>query len=92
MLDSSSLQQFRRAVTSRLAVLRSQAGLSQTALAAELGVDQSLVSRVEAGTRDLGLDEAFAWGEVLGLTSEETATLLSAAWEAHAARPEGYWK
>lgn len=91
MLESSSLESFRDEVRTRLTSLRQQARLSQTSLAAELGIDQSIVSRVEAGTRDLGLDEVFAWGEALGLPPAETAELLLESWVEFAARRKGYW-
>lgn len=75
-----------------LAALRGAAGLSQSALAAELGVDQAAVSRVEAGNRRLELAEAFAWLEALGRSATQSGVLLSTLWQEHGARPTGFWE
>lgn len=92
MRESSSLNRFRHSIAFELTRLRRQAGLSQTALAAELGSDQSIISRVEAGARSITVDELFIWTEALGLTPTETSTLLADAWSRNAARREGFWE
>ncbi|MGO3060026.1 helix-turn-helix domain-containing protein [Corynebacterium casei] len=91
MFESALKEPFRRALVIQLTQLRQQSGMSQTAIAAELGIDQSVVSRIEAGTRELGIEEVFAWGEALALRPEETSRLLAETWTTHAARRKGYW-
>lgn len=82
---------FHRALTDLLARLRADAGISQGALAAELGIDQAAVSRVEANHRRLTVGETFAWFEALGTPADEAATLLQHLWLEHGSRPEGFW-
>ena len=91
MLDSTHLDPFRTALVEQLTVLRQRAGLSQTALAAELGTDQSTISRVESGARDVDVAEAFAWCEALGLRPSETAQVFETTWVTYGARPQGFW-
>jgi transcriptional regulator with XRE-family HTH domain len=74
-----------------LADLRSEAHTSQGTLAAELGVDQAAVSRVESGQRRLTVGETFAWLEALGFSADESATRLSELWRQNAGRPPGFW-
>lgn len=74
-----------------LADLRSKSHASQGTLAAELGIDQAAVSRVESGQRRLTVAEAFAWLEALGLTADESAVKLRDLWKAHGGRPPGFW-
>jgi transcriptional regulator with XRE-family HTH domain len=74
-----------------LADLRSNAQTSQGTLAAELGVDQAAVSRVESGQRRLTVGETFAWLEALGFTADESATRLRDLWQQNAGRPPGFW-
>lgn len=82
---------FHRALTNALAQKRADAAVSQGTLAAELGIDQAAVSRVEANQRRLTAGETFAWLEALGLTAEESAALLQHLWEQHGSRPAGFW-
>jgi transcriptional regulator with XRE-family HTH domain len=49
---------------------REDAGLSQRALAAALGVPKSMVDRVETGERRLDVTELFVWAEALGVAPE----------------------
>lgn len=67
-------------------------GLSQTSLAEELGLDQTIVSRVELGGRKLSVQEVMRWLEALGLTPHESGELLAVVWSEHGARPSGYWE
>lgn len=83
---------FHRALTSALAQMRNDAAISQGALAAELGIDQAAVSRVEANQRRLTAGETFAWCEALGATAQDTAELLRRLWEDHGSRPAGFWE
>jgi len=82
---------FHYALASLLAELRSSFGVTQEALAAELGVDQAAVSRVESGRRRLTVGEAFGWLEALGLSPKESAYKLQNLWEIHGERPPGFW-
>lgn len=72
--------------------LREDAGLSQTGLAAELGVDQSLVSRVEAGSRQLTIGQAMFWLQGLGLDCDAASSLVARLWIHNGARPSSFWK
>lgn len=74
-----------------LAELRSESHASQGTLAAELGIDQAAVSRVESGKRRLTVSEAFAWLEALGLTADQSAARLRDLWKVHGGRPPGFW-
>ncbi|WP_430626041.1 helix-turn-helix transcriptional regulator [Trueperella pyogenes] len=71
--------------------LREDSGLSQTDLASELGVDQSLVSRVEAGSRQLTLGQAMYWLQALGLSCEDASSLVANLWGHNGARPRSFW-
>lgn len=71
--------------------LRTQRHASQGTVAAELGIDQAAVSRVESGQRRLTVADTFAWLEALGLTPEESAVRLSTLWQTHGGRPPGFW-
>ena len=72
--------------------LREDTGISQTGLAAELGVDQSLVSRVEAGSRQLTIGQAMFWLQGLGLDSVAASSLVARLWVRNGARPSSFWK
>lgn len=82
---------FHRALAQALAQLRTQRHTSQGTLAAELGIDQAAVSRVESAQRRLTVAEAFAWLEALGLDADESAVILRDLWRTHAGRPPGFW-
>lgn len=82
---------FHRALAAALGDLRTAQHTSQGTLAAELGIDQAAVSRVESGHRRLTVGETFAWMEALGLSASESAARLQALWEAHGGRPPGFW-
>lgn len=83
--------EFQLALSSMLSDLRLKSQASQGTLAAELGIDQAAVSRVESGQRRLAVAEVFAWLEALGLSAEESASLLSDLWKAHGKRPPSFW-
>lgn len=88
----SSESDFHRALASLLAELRTSAHTSQGTLAAELGVDQAAVSRVESGHRRLTVGETFAWFEALGMDADSTAQQLRDLWAKHGGRPPGFWQ
>lgn len=70
---------------------RQYSGLSQSALATELGVDQALISRVESGERKLSFGELMVWLEALGMDEEEMLTLIETLWAEHGSRAESLW-
>ncbi|WP_090040370.1 helix-turn-helix transcriptional regulator [Leifsonia sp. CL147] len=82
---------FHRALANLLASSRLDAHLSQGSLAAELGIDQAAVSRVESGHRRLTVGETFAWFEALGFTIDDTSDTLAELWRTHGGRPPGFW-
>lgn len=82
---------FNRALADLLAKLRSDIELSQGSLAAELGIDQAAVSRVESGQRRLTVGETFAWFEALGVDPAEASERLLQLWESYGGRPPGFW-
>lgn len=82
---------FHHALATLLANLRNERQTSQGTLAAELGVDQATVSRVESGHRRLTVGETFAWLEALGMETTSSASILRALWDAHGGRPPGFW-
>lgn len=87
----SGEDEFARALSARLTELRVDSKTSQVTIAGELGVDQGMISRVEAGRRRLGVGEAFAWLEALGLTAEQSSSELCTLWVIHGGRPPGFW-
>jgi transcriptional regulator with XRE-family HTH domain len=58
----------RKALAGELVVLRRQAGLSQTEVAARMGTSQSAVARLEAGQGDLRLSSLERYAAALGRT------------------------
>lgn len=82
---------FHRALTQLLCELRIEAHLSQGALAAELGLDQAAVSRVESGQRRLTVWEIFSWFEALGLDVSLMSQKLASLWIEFAERPPSLW-
>lgn len=84
-------KRFHYALAATLTELRSRRGITQGTVAAELGIDQAAVSRVESGARRLTVGEAFAWLEALGLNSKESANKLSEIWAVYGSRPPGFW-
>ena len=63
-----------------LCALRERQGLSQEALADRLGVDQSVVSRVEHGQRRVSVPELFAWAEALNVKWPELSAGMRDLW------------
>lgn len=84
-------EDFNEVFSMKLRQLRRDAGLSQSALADELGVDQATVSRVEANDRRLNVGEAFVWLEALGSSEHEAAVLLVSLWAEYGSRPISLW-
>ncbi|MHC5905668.1 helix-turn-helix domain-containing protein [Streptomyces sp. S6] len=67
--SSSSVQEARRALGRRLAELRTEAGFTKRALAAQLGWHESKCSRFESGTRPPSERDLRAWTTVCGVPS-----------------------
>ena len=82
---------FHRALAQLLCDLRLEARISQGALAAELGMDQAAVSRVETGQRRLTVAEAFFWFEALNVEPWEAGQELVRLWTEHGKRPPSLW-
>jgi transcriptional regulator with XRE-family HTH domain len=71
------------AIASYLAGLRRDRGVSQETLGAELGHDQSFVSKIEHGQRRVTVSEALLLGAALGVTFEELCAGLAPLWSLH---------
>ena len=76
MESSSGTNQADLALAAQLRKRRLELKLSQVAIASELGVDQSFVSRVELGERSLTFGQALKWLQLLYPDSEQLCTLL----------------
>ncbi|MFL6122124.1 helix-turn-helix domain-containing protein [Actinophytocola sp.] len=57
----------RAAFGRRLRLLREQAGLSQTAVAAAAGIDRSFYAEVEAAKHSITIDKVFLIADALGV-------------------------
>ena len=66
MEDQSSIQSLERQVALWLSSLRESSGVSQEALAIQLGKTQSIIAKMEGGTRKITVVEAFQWVSALG--------------------------
>lgn len=64
------LRSKRRRLAAELVRLRDQAGLSGRQLARQVGISQSKVSRIEAGTAMPSMPEVTAWVEAVGTDTE----------------------
>lgn len=71
---------------------RLSAGISQTTLAAELGVDQSFVSRVESGSRELSIEQWFLWMDTLGTPPQVAGGDLVRLWTQSVSNRQSYWQ
>lgn len=52
-------------IISRLRAIRTAKGLSQSELAQKLNKDQTFVSKIENGTRNIGVIELLDWADAL---------------------------
>lgn len=84
-------QRFKEALERELQLRRLRVGLSQSALAQELGIDQATVSRTEAGDRSLTLEESFRWFEALGMSINESCELVEKIWRHNGSRNSSLW-
>ena len=69
-----------RRIAELAAQLRQRRGLSQAALAEELGHDQSFVSKIERAQRRMTVAELLRWAEALGTPFSELAGELQIVW------------
>ncbi len=59
--------------------IRERQGITQLALAMKLGLPQSLVSKIETGTRALKLSEVFRYAEALGCNVNDLMSEVGAS-------------
>jgi transcriptional regulator with XRE-family HTH domain len=91
MRGAAGEARFTRALAAVLRDIRTDSGMSQEALAAELGLDQAAVSRVESGQRRLSVSDLFDWAEALGHDPRELAVRAAELWAEFAAGPGTLW-
>lgn len=72
---------FHSQVGGLLANLREQRGMSQEALAVQLGRDQSYVSRIESALRQPSLVVLLEWSDAMAIPFRELAAEIEALWE-----------
>ncbi|MFV8381004.1 helix-turn-helix transcriptional regulator [Corynebacterium hindlerae] len=70
---------------------RKRLGMSQTALAEELGIDQTSVSKIEAGARRISAYAALRWLVTLGTTADEAGAVLAQLWHESGAESKSLW-
>lgn len=80
-----------RRIAELAASLRDRRGISQTALAEELGHDQSFVSKVEHGQRRITVAELLRWAEALGTPFSELSRELQIVWS-DLVKTESIWE
>lgn len=88
---SAESRSYDEVLASLLTRRRKDLGFSQAALAAELGMDQATVSKIECGHRRLSFGESISWMKVLGLNLEETKAVIEVAWEEIGDELESLW-
>jgi transcriptional regulator with XRE-family HTH domain len=91
MRGAAGEARFTHALAALLRDIRTESGMSQEALAAELGLDQAAVSRVESGHRRLSVSDLFDWAEALGRDPRELAVRAAELWAGLAAGPGTLW-
>lgn len=72
--------EFERRLGALLRDRRKQREISQETLATQLGINQSNVSKIEAGRRRLQVVELFRWCEVLGLDADQLMVEVAGLW------------
>jgi len=88
---SSRNPELERCIARLLTELRESKGVSQAALAIELGHDQSFVSRLENGQRRVTAAELLEWAAALDISFSDLAHELAAIWKEHVETPS-IWK
>jgi transcriptional regulator with XRE-family HTH domain len=86
--DNTGLE---RRIAQLAAQLRERRGVSQAALAEELGHDQSFVSKIERGQRRMTVAELLRWAEALGTSFTELSRELYAVW-CELVKTESIWE
>lgn len=91
MESTTATNQVDVALAERLRSRRLELRLSQVSLAAELGVDQSFVSRVELGERSLTFGQALKWLNFLYPNEEELISILQSLGPSHVLYGQSFW-
>lgn len=65
--------------------------MPQTALADELGIDQTSVSKIEVGQRRLSAHSAMRWLITLGSTEDEAGAVLARLWRESVVDSKSLW-
>jgi transcriptional regulator with XRE-family HTH domain len=60
-------------------------------LAAELGCDQTTISRMESGVRRIGAEDLYAWAEAVGKPLDAAGCIAAVIWRDAAGRPPSLW-
>jgi transcriptional regulator with XRE-family HTH domain len=89
--SSTHDDELERRIAHLAAQLRERRGMSQAALAAELGHDQSFVSRIEHGQRRMTVAELLRWAEALGTSFTELSRELRGVWS-ELVKTESIWQ
>jgi transcriptional regulator with XRE-family HTH domain len=76
----TSETELERRIAELAAQLRERRGVSQAALAEELGHDQSFVSKIEHGQRRMTVAELLRWTAALGTSFTELSRELRGVW------------
>lgn len=63
-------------IISKLRAMRKALGASQSDLAMKIGKDQTFVSKVESGAKNLSLVEFLCWVDGLGISKEDASRIL----------------
>jgi transcriptional regulator with XRE-family HTH domain len=72
--------EYHRCLGRLLATWREERGLSQEALSVQLQLDQSYISRIEAGERHASVTFLLEWTEALNVGFEDMAVELVRIW------------
>lgn len=83
-MSRDDIADFYRQLGSLLAKWREAKGLSQDALAVQLRRDQSYISRIEAGSRQVSLTYLLEWAEAMNVPFDEVARRVARLWHPRA--------
>lgn len=92
MSDARRDLEFAQELAKLLGELRRSSGMSQASLAAETGLDQAAVSRVETAHRRLTVSETLQWLDALGCDLDDALSRVAELWRRHASRPPTFWE
>lgn len=68
-----------------LAQQRRSRGISQSTVATQLGLKQSVISKAESGKRRVTVAEFLIWANALGVTFDECCAVQERLWASHVA-------